>query len=122
MKCKRRRGDTACGNLDDNKNKSSKWEERTLKDDDYYREDNNEENRGSSTGVPAANRSAFFAFSAGGRSCPGQKFAIQETVLVLAVLLRHLQFRPIPGKELVTVRGGIVKHPKDGMPMMVRPR
>jgi cytochrome P450 len=75
----------------------------------------------SSSSLPAANRSAFLAFSAGGRSCPGQKFAMQEAVLALSILLRDLKFRSIPGYELITVRG-LVQHPKDGMPMTIELR
>jgi cytochrome P450 len=71
--------------------------------------------------IPVANRGAFLAFSAGGRSCPGQKFAMQEAVLALSILLRDLKFRSIPGCELIPVKG-LVQHPKDGMPMTIELR
>lgn len=38
--------------------------------------------------VPAANRNAFFAFSAGARSRAAQKFALQEAVQAMATLVR----------------------------------
>ena len=72
--------------------------------------------------IPAANREAFLAFSAGGRSCPGQKFAIQEATLVLAVLLRDLEFHSLPGYKLQPKRSSLVQSPHDGLPMKVKPR
>lgn len=67
--------------------------------------------------IAAANRKALFTFSAGGRSCPGQSFAMQESVLVLAGLLKDFQFTTPKGYVAVPVREGITQHPKDGMPM-----
>lgn len=69
--------------------------------------------------VPPANRRAFFAFSAGGRSCPGYKFALQEAVIALSSLLRELKFTTVPGYELEPVRKGIIQRPTNGMPMFV---
>jgi cytochrome P450 len=67
--------------------------------------------------IPAANPSAFFAFSAGARSCPAQNFALQEAVLVLAGLLKELKFSALPNYTLYPVRDGLVQHPSDGMPV-----
>jgi cytochrome P450 len=69
--------------------------------------------------VPAADRSAFLAFSAGGRSCPGMKFALQESVLVLATLLLDLKFETVDGYVLHPVRKGLIQHPDDGLPMKI---
>lgn len=69
--------------------------------------------------VPAANRNAFFAFSAGARSCAAQKFALQEAVLVMATLIQQLKFTIQPGYVLEPKRNGIVQTPKNGMPMTI---
>lgn len=69
--------------------------------------------------VPAANRNAFFAFSAGARSCAAQKFALQEAVLVMATLIRQLNFTVQPGYVLEPKRNGIVQTPKNGLPMTI---
>ena len=59
--------------------------------------------------VPAANRNAFFAFSAGARSCAAQKFALQEAVLVMATLVSQLQFTVAKDYVLEPKRNGIVQ-------------
>jgi cytochrome P450 len=85
---------------------SSRWVERTQtskKDDD----------------IPAANPSAFFAFSAGARSCAAQNFALQEAILVFAGLLKELKFSALPDYSLHPVRDGLVQHPDDGLPMQI---
>jgi cytochrome P450 len=69
--------------------------------------------------VPAANRNAFFAFSAGARSCAAQKFALQEAVLVMATLVKQLKFFVQKGYVLEPKRNGIVQSPKNGMPMII---
>jgi len=65
----------------------------------------------SNNNVPAANRNAFFAFSAGARSCAAQKFALQEAVLVMATLIQQLKFSLQPGYVLEPKRNGIVQTP-----------
>lgn len=75
-----------------------------------------------SSSIPPANRKAMFTFSAGGRSCPGSSFAMQEAVLVLAGLLQHFKFTTPKGYQTVPVREGITQHPKDGIPMKVELR
>ena len=72
--------------------------------------------------IPPGNRKALFAFSAGARSCPGQRFAMQELVLVLSKLLKEFQFRTVDGYQLEPVKAGIVQHPKGGLPMRIRRR
>jgi cytochrome P450 len=44
-------------------------------------------------------RSAYLPFSAGPRVCLGASFAMQEGVLILAYLVRHFRFQPVPGHE-----------------------
>jgi cytochrome P450 len=69
--------------------------------------------------IPAANPSAFFAFSAGARSCAAQNFALQEAILVFSGLLKQLKFSTLPDYALHPVRDGLVQHPDDGMPMQI---
>jgi len=72
--------------------------------------------------IAAADQNAFFAFSAGARSCPGQKFALQEATLVLANIMQSLRFRSVSGYELTPARSGIVQRPKGGVPMIIETR
>ena len=44
-----------------------------------------------------AQRTAYYPFSAGPRVCLGAGFAMQESTLILAALLRRFQFAPIAG-------------------------
>lgn len=77
--------------------------------------------------IPAANQKAFFAFSMGGRSCAGQKFAWQEATIVLAGLLKEFCF--VPSNDDKFVHGnayklhpekcGPIQHPKGGIPMKI---
>jgi len=63
----------------------------------------------------------FFPFSGGPRSCIGRSFAMVETVVVLAAIVRRFELRTRPGhrarcEALVTLR------PAGGMPMTVASR
>ena len=63
----------------------------------------------------------FFPFSGGPRSCIGRSFAMVETVVVLAAIVRQFDLRARPGhharrEALVTLR------PAGGMPMTVASR
>ncbi len=89
----------------------NEWVERNEDDDDSNKDY-----------VPAANRNAFFAFSAGARSCAAQKFALQEAVLVMATLVRQLQFTLDKTYLLEPKRNGIVQTPKNGMQMIITTR
>jgi cytochrome P450 len=70
-------------------------------------------------GGPAARqvpRGAYLPFGAGPRQCIGRDFALVETVLVLAALLRDRVVLPVPGRSprvdaLVTLR------PRGGLPL-----
>jgi cytochrome P450 len=44
-----------------------------------------------------AQRTAYYPFSAGPRVCLGAGFAMQESTLILAALLRRFHFAPVPG-------------------------
>ncbi len=72
--------------------------------------------------IPPGNLNAMLAFSAGSRSCPGQKFATQEAILVLAGLVKEFEFQLVPGYELQPVRRGLVQGPKGGLPLRIQPR
>lgn len=72
--------------------------------------------------IPAANRNAFFAFSAGARSCAGQNLAMQEGTIILANLIQSLKFRPVDGYVLKPSGEGIILAPVDHLPMHVEER
>jgi cytochrome P450 len=44
-------------------------------------------------------RSAYIPFSAGPRVCLGASFAMQEGILILAMLARHFRFEPVAEHE-----------------------
>lgn len=68
------------------------------------------------------NFDAFLAFSAGGRSCPGQRFAMQEAVIVLATLLKTLKFETSADYKFEPTRITLLQRPKGGLPMRVSQR
>ena len=66
---------------------------------------------------------AWVPFSAGARSCPGQRFAMQEMITVLSCLLPNLSFEPAEATYVFEpYRDGFVQSPKDGFPMIIRQR
>ena len=75
-----------------------------------------------STTIPAGNPKAFFAFSSGGRSCPGQKFAMHEGVVALAGLVEAFEFNTLPGYQLQPQRKVLIQHPHDQLPMIITNR
>jgi len=101
--------------------KDRRWVERGQEEEDGDNNNNDESGSGSGT-IPAANRKAFFAFTVGGRSCPGASFALQEAVMILAGLIKNFKFRVEPGYTLCPKQDGVVQHPKGGMPMRVEVR
>ena len=67
--------------------------------------------------IPPGNRKAFLAFSVGGRSCAGYKFAMQEVITIFAMLVQKLRFSVADDFVLRPVRSGVVQSPNDGLPM-----
>jgi len=59
---------------------------------------------------------AFFAFSAGARSCPGQNYALREATVALAWLLKDLEFTIDPTYELEIEWKAVVQGPRGGIP------
>lgn len=72
--------------------------------------------------VPPANLDAFCAFSGGARSCPGRKIAVQESVTVLAYLLRNFSFEALDGYEIKPKQASFIQRPEDDLPMTIRLR
>lgn len=87
---------------------TGKWQERKEAD--------------KNTDAPFGNRNALLAFSGGARSCPGQQFAMQEAVIVLAGLLKKLEFSCSSDYQLQPTRRGFVQGPKDGLPVTIKKR
>jgi len=72
--------------------------------------------------VPPGDRNAFLSFSGGARSCVGRKFAMQEAVTILSVLLRSLKFEVDDGYTVEPFRAGLIQTPRGGMPMKISRR
>ena len=72
--------------------------------------------------IPAGKFDALIPFSAGGRQCPGAKFALQEAVLVMANLVHEFRVLPKPGYKLKLNLKGPLPFPKDGMPLLMEKR
>lgn len=73
-------------------------------------------------GVPIGNPKAFVAFSAGARSCAGQRFALQEMTILLSILLYSFKFEAPKDYTLKPYREGFVQSPKGGLPMRIKRR
>ena len=92
------------------KSKQSIWEDRPLDDT-------------TSSEIPPANRDAFCVFSAGARNCVGRALALQESVTLLAFLIRSLKFDLIESDyEIEPDLCSFVQQPKDHLPMIIRKR
>jgi Cytochrome P450 len=65
---------------------------------------------------------AFIPFSAGPRNCIGQKFAMLEMKTVLSCMLRHYSFHSIEKREDITLLGGLVLKPDEGIKVTITPR
>ena len=93
------------------------WQER------QPREEEDKHNiDGTDSDIEAADRGAFIAFSAGGRSCVAEKMMRQQANVVLAVLLSEFQFKLAPGYKLQPISSGLAQKPKGGMPMIITKR
>lgn len=62
---------------------------------------------------------AFFAFSDGGRRCPGKSFALEEATLIFAILLRNLKFDIPSNYKLEIEWRGVVQKPRGGVPATI---
>ena len=89
----------------------SDWEERPSDDK-------------SSSAVEPGNKDAFCVFSGtGARNCVGKVLAMQESVTLLAMLLRKCKFELIdPSYEVEPFVCAVVQQPKDGLPMKISKR
>lgn len=72
-------------------------------------------------GLDRAVREAYVPFGAGPRLCIGRDFALVETTLVLAELLRGARVDPVPG-ERVRVDALVTMRPRSGLRLQVSPR
>ena len=88
----------------------SKWRERQAGD------------VGADGDVPPGDRNAFLSFSGGARSCVGRKFAMQESVIILAIVLRSLKFEVDDDYTVEPFRAGLIQTPRGGMPMKISRR
>jgi cytochrome P450 len=73
--------------------------------------------------IAPANRDAFCVFAAGARNCVGRILAMQESVTLLALLIRRLKFRLLQQDyEVTPTVCAVVQQPKDNLPMIITPR
>ena len=66
-------------------------------------------------------RFSYLPFGAGPRICIGMGFALQEAVILLAHVLKHVRFEPVPGHVPVPVQR-VTLRPQGGMPMVLQRR
>ncbi|KAH8241511.1 hypothetical protein KR026_009256 [Drosophila bipectinata] len=67
-------------------------------------------------------RFAFVPFSAGKRSCMGQKFALLEMKVLLAAILRNFKLLPATQLEDLTFENGIVLRTQQNVKVTLQPR
>ena len=92
------------------------WIDRSLEGNESTEE------KGKSDYCPPGNKSHMLGFSAGARTCIGQKFAMREAITVVSNLTRDFKFELVEGYKLQPVKTGLVQSPKDGMPLIIRKR
>ena len=90
----------------------------TFRPERWMMEDGNSSSTTSSS-IDNNKRSMLLSFSAGGRSCAGEKFARQELKIALSILLNHFSFKAPDDYVLTPHRPGIVQLPKGGVPMYI---
>jgi cytochrome P450 len=71
--------------------------------------------------VKARSRYAFLPFGGGPRICIGAGFATIEAAVILATLVRHFRFAPLPGHKPKPV-AKVTLRPAGGMPLLISPR
>jgi cytochrome P450 len=72
---------------------------------------------GSGGGIANGNKEAFVAFSSGGRNCVGQRLAIHQTTIGLAILVRDVKMNVRRDYVMDLYYEGITMRPRHGMPM-----
>ena len=72
--------------------------------------------------IPAGNKDAFLAFSAGGRDCVGYKLAKTEITVVLVELIRHFKFELVPGFKIKPENIAVMQRHIGGIPMIISMR
>ncbi|KAJ1406966.1 hypothetical protein B484DRAFT_337381, partial [Ochromonadaceae sp. CCMP2298] len=65
---------------------------------------------------------AYLPFGAGARKCIGDQFALMESVVTLAVLLKKFDFQMAMRPEDVGVQTGATIHTRNGLKMRVSHR
>ena len=71
--------------------------------------------------VKARSRYIHLPFGAGPRVCIGAGFAMIESAIILATLVRAFRFRTVPGHKAKPV-ARVTLRPNGGMPLLVEPR
>ena len=71
--------------------------------------------------VKARSRYVYLPFGAGPRVCIGANFAMIESAVILATLVRAFRFRPVPGHTPKPVARVTIR-PRGGMPLFIDPR
>eukprot|EP00429_Kryptoperidinium_foliaceum_P001258 CAMPEP_0176015888 /NCGR_PEP_ID=MMETSP0120_2-20121206/7568_1 /TAXON_ID=160619 /ORGANISM="Kryptoperidinium foliaceum, Strain CCMP 1326" /LENGTH=543 /DNA_ID=CAMNT_0017348869 /DNA_START=200 /DNA_END=1831 /DNA_ORIENTATION=+ len=74
--------------------------------------------------IAPANRDAFVVFAAGARNCVGRILAMQESVTLLAFMIRRLKSDEVTEDRYeVTPRlASFIQQPDDGLPMVIKRR
>jgi cytochrome P450 len=67
-------------------------------------------------------RTDYLPFGAGPRLCIGRDFALLQTVLLVAALLRDRTVRRPPGSPAPRVQALVTLRPRGGLPLLVQPR
>ena len=65
---------------------------------------------------------AFIPFSAGGRNCIGQKFAMMEMKIILSLLLLNFDCVPLMKTDEITVAADLVAGPFPTLDMKIKLR
>lgn len=90
---------------------------------DDNRTDDGSEPPTSAAKASGASALRTLAFSGGQRNCVGQRFAMLEATIMLAILVRECEFKlPAGHPEPMAVSAGVVQKPKEGIHLLVEKR